>query len=130
MLPTAYMRKVFQIYCINNPLFNSEISPDNVQTVVIPFINKYFSVNSLSDYDHKYMKLDQTHGEIADHVEALLVSCEVGQFPIDTDNSSFFIYKLNRPDPEQEMIEVGYTNKLNHLSGTFVRSKITDRDHV
>lgn len=52
------------------------------------------------------MKLDHTHGEIADHVEALLVSYESGQFPIDTDNSAFFVYKLNRPDPELEMIEV------------------------
>lgn len=77
-----------------------------MRSVVIPFINKYFNATSLLDYNDKYMKLNHTHGEIADHVEALLVSYESGQFPIDTDNSAFFVYKLNRPDPELEMIEV------------------------
>lgn len=52
------------------------------------------------------MKLENTHGDIANHVEALLVSCKVDQFPINTDNTAFFVYKLNHPDPEQEMIEV------------------------
>lgn len=87
-------------------MFYSEISAETVQTVVIPFINEFFSANSLSDYDHKYIKLVNSHGEIANHVEALLVSCEVDQFPISTDNTTFFVYKLNRPDPELEMIEV------------------------
>ncbi|XP_037050567.1 pachytene checkpoint protein 2 homolog [Bradysia coprophila] len=85
----------------------TEISPENVQTLVIPFINEHFNVNSLSDYDHKYLKLESAHGAIADHAEALLVSCKVDEFPINTNNTTFFVYKLNRPDPELEMIENG-----------------------
>lgn len=87
-------------------LFNSEIPPENVRSVVIPFINQYFSVNRVTDYENKYMKLDQKHGEIAVHVEAILVSCIDNQFPINVDNTTFFVYKLNRPEPELEMIEV------------------------
>lgn len=86
--------------------FNSDIASESVRSVVIPFINQYFSVNCLTDYEDKYMKLDQSHGEIADHVEAILVSCNDNQFPINVDNTSFFVYKLSRPDPELEMIEV------------------------
>lgn len=52
------------------------------------------------------MKLEQNHGDIAIHVEALLVSCKGNQFPINVDNTTFFVYKLNRSDPELEMIEV------------------------
>lgn len=87
-------------------LFNSEIPPENVRSVVIPFINQYFGVHCVTDYENKYMKLDQNHGEIAIHVEALLISCHGNQFPITMDNTTFFVYKLNRPDPELEMIEV------------------------
>lgn len=85
---------------------NSEIPHETVRSVVVPFINEYFSVNCLADYENRYIKLDQNHGNVAIHVEAILVTCHSNQFPIDVDNTTFFVYKLNRPDPELEMIEV------------------------
>lgn len=83
--------------------FHSDISPEST---VIPFINEFFSVNCRTDYENKYIKLDQNHGEIANNVEAILVSYKDNQFPISADNTAFYFYKLNSPDPELEMIEV------------------------
>lgn len=93
---------------------SSEIPPESVQTVVVPFINKYFSANSLSDYENKYLKVDSSiHGDIAVHVEAMLISIESHQFPITDENTKFFVYKLNRGEPEMEMIEVNFLNSLS-----------------
>lgn len=86
--------------------FYSEISPEIVRTVVIPFINQHFSENSLTDYENKYMQLADSHGEIAVHVEAILVSCDPNRFPITFEDTMFYVYKLNRCDPELETIEV------------------------
>lgn len=58
------------------------------------------------------MKLDHSHGDIAVHVEAILMNCSANQYPIDVDNTTFFVYKLNRPDPELEMIEVIFHNRI------------------
>lgn len=87
-------------------LLHSEISAENIAGLVIPFINKFFSENSLTDYENKYVQLDEKHGEITNHVEAIMVSCKDDQFPISLDNTKFFTYKLRSPDPELEMIEV------------------------
>lgn len=61
----------------------------------------------MNDSKNKYIKLDDSHGEIAVYVEAILFSCKDEVIiPVDVDNTTFFVYKLNRPDPELEMIEV------------------------
>lgn len=96
----------------------SEIPPENVRTIVIPFINQYFCDKSVTDYANKYVKLEKNHGEIAVHVEAIMVSCSRADlFPINSDNTTFFIYKLNRSDPELEMIEV--TSELMKFFNNF-----------
>lgn len=92
-----------------NVIFHSELSHENIAGLVVPFINQYFSVHCRADYENKYVKLDEKHGEIANHVEAIMVSWKDDQFPINTGNTKFFTYKLNRSDPELEMIEVRLT---------------------
>ncbi|KAJ6646461.1 Pachytene checkpoint protein 2 like [Pseudolycoriella hygida] len=85
----------------------NEISAENVSSLFIPFINQFFGVNFIGDYENKYLKLSEIHGEVALHAEAILFTCRDNQFPINEDNTTFFSYKLNLPDPELEMIENG-----------------------